>query len=444
MPNDPLPRLLEQLKGKKPEGAARLAREAIVVLVGKRAVEPLIHLLDDTNETAATDACVTLGLLRDRRAVAPIAARLDRFGWDGPKALGNLGGSHASDALRRCLETKNGLKIPAIRMLGFLREKRAIPALIKLLPEGHGHCFATEGIGDLDLGDNAATALAQIGKPAGDALVKALAHADAFVRERAATALVEVKNLRAASLLLKQLDEDTLPAVAAASALAALKERRAIPILLRWLERTKTGPLPRAAIRCLGAIGDPNTFSVLANIADGPDRELASTATYALGGLRCDESFRYLEKCPRDRVLQAYYALGDQKDPRAFALLTERLKFSDNEEAPVLAVALQELGDPRAIPLLMKRSTVSQPPLDLDIFPAVAALGKEGIKTIGALATSQDEASRYSAIFALEQSRSLEALLYLHPLLKHRDRDVVEVATSAMFEILTAHRKTGP
>ncbi|WP_395145392.1 HEAT repeat domain-containing protein [Armatimonas sp.] len=444
MNDDSLPRLLEQLREAKPDYAGSLVREAIVVLVGKRAVEPLIHLLDDTNETVATDACVTLGLLRDRRAVAPIAARLDRFGWNGPNALGNLGGSHASDALLRYLDAKSGWKIPTIRMLGFLRERRAIPALIKLLPVDHAHMFATEGIGKLDLGDNAAVSLGKIGKPAGDALVGALTHSDAFVRERAATALVEVKYSKAAPLLLKQLDDDTLPAVAAADALAALKEKRAIPVLLRWLERSRTTPFPKAAVGCLGAIGDPRLFSVLANIADGPDRELASTATYALGGLRCDESFRYLEKCPRDRVLQAYYALGAQKDPRAFALLTERLKFSDNEEAMVLAVVLQKLGDPRAIPVLMKRSAVSRPPLDMDIFPAVAGLGKEGIKMIGALANSKDESCLSDAIFALEVSRSLEALRYLRPLLKHRDSDVVKTAISAMFEILTAHRKTGP
>lgn len=391
MHDDPLPRLLEQLREAKPDYVGSLVREAIVVLVGKRAVEPLIHLLDDTNETVATDACVTLGLLRDRRAVAPIAARLDRFGWNGPNALGNLGGSHASEALLRCLDAKNGWKIPTIRMLGFLRERRAILALIKLLPEGHGHGFAWEGLGQTDLEDNAANSLGKIGKPAGDALIGALTHSDSYVRERAATALVEVKYPKAAPLLLKQLDDDTLPAIAAADALAALKEKRIIPILLRWLERAKTSHFPGTAIRCLGTIGDPRTFSVLANIADGPDRELASTATNALGGLRC-----------------------------------------------------QELGDPRAIPLLMKRSAVSRPPLNFDIFPAVAGLGKEGVKTIGALANSKDESCLSDAIFALKVSRSLEALRYLRPLLKHRDSDVVKTAISAMFEILIAHQKTGP
>ncbi|WP_309710525.1 HEAT repeat domain-containing protein [Armatimonas sp.] len=444
MNDDPLPELLAQLREKGTGYDQNQVRDAIVVLVGQRAVEPLIRLLDDKTANVSWEACRTLGLLWDRRAVTPIAARLDKFGWEGPQALGRLGGARASEALLQSLETHKYLRIATVRALGALREKRAIPALIKLLPVGHGHLFASEGIGDLDLGDNAANSLAQIGKPAREALLEPLQHKDPYVRERAATALVGAKNPRATPQLLKQLNDDTLPAVAAAYALAALKEKRAIPALLRWLERAKTSPFARTAVGCLGVIGDPSTFSVLAHIADGPDRELASAATYALGGLHCDESFRYLAKCPRDRVLQAYYALGDQKDPRAFALLTERLKFSDNEEAMVLAVALQNLGDPRAIPHLMKRAQQPGDNITYDIFPAVARISTGGTKMIAGFLTSTDEVCSRNALEALSLARKKEALPYLRPLLKHPDVEVHREAISAMANIFYTHKMTGP
>jgi HEAT repeat protein len=441
---DPLPTLLQLLREGKQDYNSRPLRKAFVVLVGKRAVDPLIQLLDHPSESVKWTTCEVLGALWDRRAVAPIAARFDQFGGTGPWALGNLGGRQASDTLLRRLESRDRFQIDCLRALGNLREKRAISLLIRLLPEGHGHSFASEGIGELDIGDNAATSLGKIGKPAGDALVAALAHRDAFVRERAANALVEVKNPKATPFLLKQLNDEPLPACAAAWALGALKEKRAIPILLRWLERPKASDFPRTAVHCLGTIGDPSVFSVLAELAEGKDAELASSAINALGGLRCEESFRLLARCPRDRVLQAYYALGAQKDPRAFALLTERLKYSDNEEAGSLAVALEELGDSRAVPLLMKRSAVSRPPLNLDIFPSVARLGTIGIKTIGALVTSTDMSEKIYAIEALGESRSLEAQSYLKPLLTENDSEIVPWVISALYEIYFSHRKTGP
>lgn len=444
MRDDPLPALLAQLREKAQSYELHQVREAIVVLVGQRAVEPLLGLLDDKAEGSSWDICRILGILWDRRAVEPIAARLDRLGWEGPKALGRLGGARASDALLQSLETHKDLRIPTIRALRVLREKRAIPALIKLLPVGHAHMFASEGIGDLDLGDNAATCLAQIGKPARDALLEPLQHPDPFVRERVATALVGAKNPRATPQLLKQLDDDVLPALAAARALAALKEKAAVAPLLRWLERPSKSRFPATAVGCLGEIGDPHTFSALRAVAEGAERELAASATNALGGIRTDECFRYLTQCPVDRAFASYRALGEQRDPRAFGFLVERLRDSSFKEAMVLSDTLLQLGDTRAIPHLMKRAQQPGDNIAYGIFPEVAGLNSAGVKIVAAFLNSANHESRWSALFVLGECQKKEALPYLRPLLQHPEADVRREAISAMASIFYAHRMTGP
>jgi HEAT repeat protein len=444
MNDDPLPELLAQLHEKTQSYERYQVREAIVVLVGQRAVEPLIRLLDDKTEGVSWEACRILGLLWDRRAVAPIAARLNQFGWEGPQALGRLGGARASEALLQSLEKHKDLRIATIRALGVLREKRAIPALIKLLPVGHGHLFASEGIGDLNLGDNAATSLAQIGKPAREALLKPLHDPDPYVRERAATALVGAKNPHATPQLLKQLDDDTLPALAAARALAALKEKAAVAPLLRWLERPSKSRFPATAVECLGEIGDPHTFSALRAVAEGAERELAASATGALGGIHTDECYRYLTQCPVDRAFASYRALGEQRDPRAFGFLVERLRDSSFKDAMVLSDTLLQLGDARAILHLMKRIQQPGSNITYGIFPAVAGLSSAGIKIVAEFLHSTNHESRWSALLALGESQKKEALPYLRPLLQHPDADVRQEAITAMASIFYAHRMTGP
>ena len=162
------------------------------------------------------------------------------------------------------------------------------------------------------------------------------------------------------------------------------------------------------------------------------------------GGLHCDESFRYLAKCPRDRVLQAYYALGDQKDPRAFEFLIEHLKNSGNTEAMVLSDTLLQLGDTRAIPHLMKRAQQPGDNITADIFPSVARLSKEGTKVVAGFLTSKDEVCSRNALEALGWARKKEALPYLRPLLRHPDVDVRRETITAMANIFFTHRMTGP
>lgn len=438
---DPLPELLAQLR--RPGIDFIHAQEAIVVLVGKRAVAPLIRLLDEPDDETRWSACHVLGLLRDRRAVAPIVSRVDRFGWNGPLALGQLGGRSASDALLRLLGSSTSffLRIAAIRALGTLREERAIPALIALLPEGHGHGWGSEGIGDTDPGDNAATSLGQLGKAAGDALVGALDHPDPFVRERAATALIKVKSRRALPKLLKQLDQETLPALAAARALAALREKSAIPQLSLWLKKTKAWQT--TAIDCLGDIGEESTLPLLIELAEGADRELARRATNAMGGIRSDASFMYLVRYA-ERDMYAYRTLGGQRHPRAFRYLTERLTKTNHETASIIADALRELGDARAVPLLMARAKEAGPAWSWEFYTPIALMGKEGVKAIGPLVQSANEGERENAITALGTARDREALPYLKPLLKHSDTSIVRETISALFEILTENRLTGP
>src|SRR5262249_44136469 len=154
--------------------------------------------LSDPSYQVRASAAWALGALRSRAAVPPLIKAIDdKEGYVGGQAvhaLGWIGDRRASNKLIKLVSTRHDLANEACRALGAIKEERAISVLVNVLGIDHSHCFATEGIGALALGDNAADALAHIGKPAAAALIKSLTNPDAFVRERSAIALTTIKD----------------------------------------------------------------------------------------------------------------------------------------------------------------------------------------------------------------------------------------------------------
>lgn len=112
--------------------------------------------------------------------------------------------------------------------------------------------------------NSAIEALIQLGAPAVEPLLAALATPDPDVRKFIVDILGDVKDARAAPVLIDRLgDEDENVRVAAAEALGKLRDRRAVDALLACLARYDQGWLDYAAAEALGAIGDERALEPL-------------------------------------------------------------------------------------------------------------------------------------------------------------------------------------
>ena len=143
-------RLLER-DGPRTEAKKALAR------MGSPAVEPLIALLTDSNEWVRLDAVETLGLIGDRRAVAPLHQTLNQMVDDDDVPFATIVvtslqrlGEPVVEPLTRALEHEEATtRCFAARTLGEIRDKRAVPALIAAIkdPDWSTKLCAIEALG---------------------------------------------------------------------------------------------------------------------------------------------------------------------------------------------------------------------------------------------------------------------------------------------------------
>mgnify|MGYP000940678314 CR=1 FL=1 len=112
------------------------AAHALALTRDRRAVEPLLRLLDDEDETedVRTTAAEMLGHVGDPRAIGPLVERLSDKGWVGAGAAAGLGrmGEQAVGPLIAALDdeaTRNG----ALLALGQTRSARAVAPLVAAL-----------------------------------------------------------------------------------------------------------------------------------------------------------------------------------------------------------------------------------------------------------------------------------------------------------------------
>jgi HEAT repeat protein len=103
---------------------------------GKKAVEPLIKLLDDPNPGTRTNAAIALSCVPDIRAIAPLLKLLpdenDGVRQAAVQALGRIRSSEATESIINLLKTDkiNPVRQWAVMALGDLRDEKAVDALI--------------------------------------------------------------------------------------------------------------------------------------------------------------------------------------------------------------------------------------------------------------------------------------------------------------------------
>ncbi len=168
----------------------RLAPERVIERLGQPwAVDQLLASLRKLDEAGERRAAPRVGVARalgvagDRRA-EPALVRLLRRGSleeriSAARALGSVGGRRSRPELERGLRDEAWpLRAQAAKALGAIGIKRAVPALEAVLDDPAWWVRA-----------NAATALRRLGEPGHDALRRALDHDDRYARDRAREAL---------------------------------------------------------------------------------------------------------------------------------------------------------------------------------------------------------------------------------------------------------------
>jgi HEAT repeat protein len=271
----------------------------LAVLLGKRAVKPLIRMLRSKDSKVREQIAEALGKLGSPLAVGPLLMLLN-------------------DEIIQ-------VRHKAFEALGELRDPRSVTPLLSLLNNEKS-----------DLRLMAAEALGKIGNVrALDPLVDLLENQDPLVRGQAALALGELGEGLGVQPLMALLERDPSQGVRinAATALGALGDTRAVESLLTLLDGEDRWMFSRLA-QALGKIGDKRATKPLLRFLSHKDDWIRADAAVALGNLG---------------------------DTRAVQPLIDILK-DENVREPAVE-ALGNLGDQRAIEPLLSLETVLKPHL---------------------------------------------------------------------------------
>lgn len=172
-----------------------------LVEAGEPAVEPLIQALNSKDPEIRENAAITLGKIKDERAIKPLIKLLTDEEWEvesaATSALVEIGES-VVEPLIEILQDENEdvfLQMKVIAVLAGIKDERAIQPMIQALKEKPEL--------QADLGYN----LGLMGKPAVEPLIQLLNDDDPEVRVRAAEALGRLGDDRAVGPLTDALND---------------------------------------------------------------------------------------------------------------------------------------------------------------------------------------------------------------------------------------------
>lgn len=370
------------------------AADSLGVLGDIQAVNPLINLLSDEDSKARAAAAESLGELGDLQAVDPLVILLGEdddsavimsTSW----ALGQLGDERAVEPLIAALYNENiqvretiikalvkigiekvlgpliatlistpdwRVRESAVKLLGELKDARALKVLIKALRDSDNH-----------VRKSAAHALGQLGDTqAVEPLITTLSDNDKYVRARAAHALGRLVDFRAIEPLIAALKDDewnvregvaqalgqlgderavdplitalfdgeSVVGKSAAEALGAIKDLRAVKPLIIALKRFSGGS-KETVIKVLGKLRDPRAVQPLILLIKEYDDHEYEEDSYFWG---------------KEELTEAIYALGLIGDSRAVQPLINVLKNYDMDIVKNYTIeALYNIGTPKAL-----------------------------------------------------------------------------------------------
>jgi HEAT repeat protein len=462
-----IPALLEALRAPDAD-TVRFAAYTLGEIRAVGAVQALVPLLASPDAEVRQHVAYALGMIRDKAATAALVDALKDAdpvvrGY-AATALGEIGDTRAKEALLAALRTEdasvvnkatsrynhgstdvvgihNGkLRDPnpnnrlyAIYALGKISDPQMVRPLIEVLD--------SEEIGWL-----AAKVLVNIGQPALQPLLESLFSENLNVRLYATYALGEIRDPKAARGLLRMLqDPDPLVLDTAAEALIAVGERSVIPAVAQLLGSSRPR-VRRRALDVLGELGDPSLAETISSLIGDPDREVVKSAITALGKVQAvtscqlatrllslpgedlQDSLRVaflsmgepavicltgvLESASGEPLTRAIYLLGKLKATGTVDAIIQRLHDPNPAVRRFAAIALTEIGDPRAEEYLVA--------LLNDRDPALRTYAAVGLMSLGGrisirllLASLNDPETRWLAVRILDKigSRDIDSLI---------------------------------
>jgi len=352
------------------EPAARMnAAKAMGELGNKRAIKPLIVTLKDPERNVRWSAVKALGRLRAEQAIEPLIAMFeDRDMQESAvTALAQIGRPAVLSLIAALTERKREVRIGAARALGQIGGTHALEALLISLREDKDRIVRARvavALGQIG-GAQAikalvailrAAALGQLGNVrAVEPLITALRDSSAIVRLAATQALGQLGNVRAVEPLIAVLDDsDRQVQQGAVEALQCLASS-AIPRLITALRDSDYWFRRRRVAETLAQIGEPGSLIEALQQDDRHVRRSAAGALVQWGGIEAVKPLinvlRDDDYCVRRRAAEALGRIGDA---RAVKPLIEVLKWDDDWRARrAAAEAMGDIGDLSAVESLI-------------------------------------------------------------------------------------------
>jgi HEAT repeat protein len=333
-----------------------------LIHMGTSAVEPLLEVLQDENSSTLHRECIkVLGEIRDKRAVEPLLTVLNNkeisLREEAVKALGQIGDQKVVKQLISILQNEKNSKLrgQTIRALGSIKDKRAVEPLLEALqreiqkPKSEANtAIIIEVVGALGKikNERAITLLVSLYNEYTDYLNKKIKNALLTINTKRSKFYFSILNSDKNRLL--EIDHAWDLAVESLYhendwvrrqtiwALMTLKDYRAVEQIIKTLN-DKSLTVLCYAIYALGEIGDDRAVSPLIDILLKKD-----FFTWSNG----DGSMFSEHSC--DPRSEAAVALGKIKDNRAVEALIKVIEESaDHGLMEKSAWALSELGDKR-------------------------------------------------------------------------------------------------
>jgi HEAT repeat protein len=206
--------------------------------IGEPAVLPLIDSLKSDNKDVVKLSSRILGDIKDKRAVPPLIGLLDKEDFNirgyACESLGKIGDTTAFIPVSLCLkDSVESVRKNAAVALGRMKEDRAIPYLIGGLSDPHFSVRMTS-----------ASALVEIGKRSVKPLIKLLNtdNTDTIALHLAIESLGKLKNERVTSTLVKKLkSKDWATRAFTVEALGEIGDRKGF-IAIKRLKKKETHP----------------------------------------------------------------------------------------------------------------------------------------------------------------------------------------------------------
>lgn len=355
--------------------------------LGDVAIAPLVEVVRDTDRWVRYNAVKALGFIEDSKVVLPLMEALrDTDRWvrqAAASALEKLGELSVKPLIEALHHEHVHMRRAAATVLGGLGDNRAVKPLLDLLHDADvwvrraaamalGQLGAVEALNPLfefmthdnESCEAIAYALAMLGEPAIDPLVKALQNEHYRVRRAAAEALANLwdndqkrllsddpRLLNPMTTLLH--DGDSYIRLIAAQTLGNIKAISAVEPLVERLKLDHHADVRQAAAFALGQMGGTAAIRALIGALKDEDWLVRETAVEALGKLRAIEAVPALIGCleddnqlVRDHAARALGYLGDEMAiPPLLRILND-----DKHMVRVTAVlALEKIGTPAAL-----------------------------------------------------------------------------------------------